>query len=451
MAVPSEEELQSLKYSDLQRLAKSLGLKANLKADKLLKALKLYFQHEDQQDEGGRPPAPDLSDGHQEEEDAEPGSFVTDRRGGGQGAPEAGAEESVEVEESRPSVENLDGESEPGGSPKQESRAEDLVAVAEAAALARENSNGSAAGRPGVRGEPSSAIPPEGRIPRYVGRGGRCGKTQTKPTTPHFRKLHEAHFLKMESIDTYIERKRKRLEALDGSVKEMKTLTKKANLLRTPQSSAKKRPGGGLLLSPAPVRGRPPAYTPGGPRRSPRTPLGTANKSILGPRLPFKPSVLSATKMNVRFSAATRDNEHKRSLTKTPARKPSADRGGDRRERAAARGKKGRDSGAAVTPFKFTAVTARTPVTGKPTFDLKASLSRPLSYEPHRGRLRPWGEAKENTAQGEGATRIEFHKKTYKQPRLRTREEKRKRQNQDRKGKKASVLGARRGLVVAAD
>ncbi|XP_038597274.1 nucleolar and spindle-associated protein 1 [Tachyglossus aculeatus] len=456
MAFPSEAQLDSLKYSDLQRLAKSLGLKANLKADKLLKALKLYFQQEDQ-DESSGPSPPELPKGNPE--DVETGSFVTNRRGRGKGAPEDGLEEGVEMDESQPSAGNppspvKDRGSEPGGSPKQESRAEDVVAIADAANLAPENSNGSVAGRPGVRGETLSAVPPEGRIPRYVGRGSRCGKTHTKPTTPNFRKLHEAHFQKMESIDTYVERKRRRLEALDGSVKEMKTLTKKANLLRTPQSSAKKRTGGGLLLSPAPIRGRPSAFTPGVLRRSPRTPLGTANKSILGPKLSFKPSVLSATKMNVRFSAATKDNEHKRSLTKTPARKPStADRGGDRkeRERPAAQGKNGHDSAAAVAPFVFTAATARTPVTGKPTFDLKASLSRPLRYEPHRGRLKPWGEAKENTSQSECASRIEFHKKAYKQPRLQTREEKRKRQNQERKGKKASVLGARRGVVMAAD
>ena len=46
LAIPSLDELDSFKHSDLQNLAKNLGLWANLRADTLLRALKAHLKRE---------------------------------------------------------------------------------------------------------------------------------------------------------------------------------------------------------------------------------------------------------------------------------------------------------------------------------------------------------------------------------------------------------------------
>lgn len=40
--------------------------------------------------------------------------------------------------------------------------------------------------------------------------------------SPDFKKLHEAHFSKMESIDSYVERRNRQMEVLRNSVKDLK-------------------------------------------------------------------------------------------------------------------------------------------------------------------------------------------------------------------------------------
>ncbi|ELW48141.1 Nucleolar and spindle-associated protein 1 [Tupaia chinensis] len=197
------------------------------------------------------------------------------------------------------------------------------------------------------------------------------------------------------------------------------------------------------------------ACTPVSQRRSQGRSQGLTSQSTLCLKGSIRRSALSTTKMNVRFSAATKDNEHKRSLTKTPARKSPhvIVSGSTPKGQAVLESHKfkatGRNSAAALTPFKLTAEALQTPVSNKkPVFDLKASLSRPLNYEPHKGKLKPWGQSKENSLSEHG-NRVTFHKKTYKQPHLQTREEQRKKHEQERKEKKAKILGARRGLIMA--
>ncbi|KAK2098286.1 Nucleolar and spindle-associated protein 1 [Saguinus oedipus] len=259
-------------------------------------------------------------------------------------------------------------------------------------------------------------------------------------TTPNFKKIHEAHFKKNESIDQYSKRKKKHFEEYN-SISELKQPINK-----------------GGVMTPVPPKGRlSVASTPISQRRSQGQSYGPACQSTLGLKGSLKRSAISAAKTGVRFSAATKDNEHERSLTKTPARRSahvtmSGNTPKDKAMLGTHKIKTTKRNSAVITPFKLTTEAMQTPVSNKkPVFDLKASLSRPLNYEPHKGKLKPWGQSEENNYLNGHVNRINFHKKTYKQPRLQTKEEQRKKHEQERKEKKAKILGVRRGLILAED
>ncbi|XP_074145426.1 nucleolar and spindle-associated protein 1 isoform X2 [Sminthopsis crassicaudata] len=452
MAFPLAVELDSFKYCELQSLAKSLGLRANLRGDKLLKSLKEHFQHElkkENENQNGKsnisPSSHEdiemLNDNEEKSDQETTPVSVTSPLGRGKATPESsGSKDHSEMTESDHT----------GSSREKKYQKENLLAIVEVTKPSKENQK-----------KKQTIYSEENEMEGDTQDGlSKPKKRKTIFTTPNFKKIHEAHFKEMESIDKYIDRKKKRMEVLNNSVKELKILAKNANLTGSPYTNSKKNSSNMRIISPVPQRGRPSSTcTPISPRRSLRTSLGTANRSILSQKL-FKPSTLSTNKMNVRFSETTKDNEHKRSLTKTPARKspymsmldtqPQCETVLVKNKEKEATQVKGEHI-SVVTPFKFTAEATQTPVSNKkPVFDLKASLSRPLRYEPHKGRLKPWGQSKENIALNE-TNRIDFHKKTYKQPHLQIREEQRRKLEQKRKEKKDDVLGTRRGLVMLGD
>nr|XP_051678027.1 nucleolar and spindle-associated protein 1 isoform X8 [Oryctolagus cuniculus] len=413
MTVPSPEELDSFKYSDLQNLAKSLGLRANLKAEGQTSA-----------SSRGKP---EIEICGEEQAAREPAGQVTKRRrrrktahgnpDPQQDLSEITVSESTEFQSQEEQEDQIPGTTAEAPPAPRERQGEETAV----------SSGGSA-----TKVKEDSQVPSQ-RKSVYTDGFSKAGKNKrTAVTTPNFKKLHEAHFKEMESIDQYVERKRKHFKE------------------HNPFSELKQPVGKGGVATPVPLQGRPPvACTPAGQR-----PAGRSTLCLKGSA---KRSTLSATKMNVRFSAATKDNEHKRSLTKTPARKsPHVTVFGSTPKGQAVLGtpklKTTKGNFAVISPFKLTTIATQTPVSNKkPVFDLKASLSRPLNYEPHKGKLKPWGQSKENNSLNEHGNRVSFHKKSYKQPRLQTREEQRKKHEQERKEKKAKVLGARRGLSVVKD
>ncbi|TNN64174.1 Nucleolar and spindle-associated protein 1 [Liparis tanakae] len=339
-------DLDSMKYAELRSLAKTLGLKANMKADKLLKVIRQHYQREKDTLEE--------SQGDTEVAASSPPC-------GALGAKKRKVSSTKDSDESQTE-------------PPQEAPGGEQPDI-EAEAPVQSDT------------EKAPRVTRAGRIPRYQGLQQK-NKPLLKPATPNFKKLHEAHFNKMESIDTYVQRKTKQRETSRSSVKKPKRLSGKSKLQQVEgKAQGKASQSLAAIFSPVPMAKRP---------AEDRRTLPPASKAPLKPAVkedaPFRPSVLSSRKVNVRFTEATRDNANHKSMVKTPARPSLGVISSTPKKQAAAGGKPKRVTlstcSATKNPaaFVFTGNTSMSTTPGtqkKSGFDLKESLSRPLTYKPH--------------------------------------------------------------------
>ncbi|XP_061897235.1 nucleolar and spindle-associated protein 1 isoform X2 [Entelurus aequoreus] len=419
-------DLDSMNYAELRSLAKQFGLKANLKAEKLLKALK---QHYDQQK--------NTQEEKKEEFEVEicpaPPVFVNTRRGRAKNK-RADVENKFPTEDEA-KLDEESGEAVSAGPPqhddkrrrvsspsKMETAGKQVVVVLEDVQLRSATKN-------------EVPRPKAGKIPRLI--GDLAKRKPLKPVTPNFKKLHEAQFNKLESIDEYMQRKNRKTEPIQKPVKELKAVKPRRSSKFTPaaKSSSSKKTTEDKRRATLLSASKDPAKKTAGKKDA----------------MAFKPSVLSTRRINVRFTEATPDNEYKMSLLKTPSRMSFNVVASTPNEGRKSKCVRASTFSVTKTPatFVFTGNTSSlTPATQKKgTFDLKASLSRPLAYKPHTGKLKPFGDVSD-VKTADKSLISNPRQQNYKQHKVQTRDERQVKQAEDRKQKKSAMLCARRGLVM---
>lgn len=229
----------------------------------------------------------------------------------------------------------------------------------------------------------------ESQIPRFV----KFAQKNKTGKIPDFAKMHEKNFKKMESLDTYIEKKKKLTDTITKQLDRAKALSMEHNSIVKQLKS-----------------------------KTPRNTDTTDSK--------FVPAVTSTAKMNLNFGAQIANQGFKFGSTVSTNKsaepfkfsaKPVAaapkvvprqrqDVKSSTMSKAATKplnsNKKARKSLVNPTPNKpLLNITNNSnksinltnkSMTGTPSkkFDLAASLAKPLGYKPHTGKLKPWEKKK---------------------------------------------------------
>ncbi|KAL5008756.1 hypothetical protein ScPMuIL_014337 [Solemya velum] len=177
--------------------------------------------------------------------------------------------------------------------------------------------------------------------------------------TPDWQRIHKKEFNKFDSLDVYLDKKRKRADDISASVKKARMMLEEVHAavdkLKSHETPTKKEPVSSFFKSPA----------------------VNASKKTRN----FKPTVTSTKNINLNFSSIQTPPVD---IRKSPR---DSSNSSNRRSTGTLQTKK-----SVTTPFRFNAsmnTSLNTSVSGRAKFDLQASLSRPITWKSHKGKLKP--------------------------------------------------------------
>ncbi|XP_064602758.1 nucleolar and spindle-associated protein 1-like isoform X2 [Liolophura sinensis] len=450
----------NLKYAELQKLAKDVGIKANMKSEKLIKALEEYFQKDGSNlkdtdvlgkpDETGVDSCEDNLETSNDENDpvecepepetkpAKQKAVKQPKRRGKKGGKAQKSDlpenKSVHVERGKRKLSESELEDKPDEGDKSSGNVqpskkrrgtfevvpspmtnadvkkrdsvedvmqamkpemnsldmkESLLAAIEKKVEKKMIEEG--------QDEPTSTT---SQIPRFAAflAKKKAEKTAVTPGNKNWTKIHEKNFSKMDSIDVYLAKKRKRTQSITNSIKQAKEAASRAREAMAKLSNHK---------TPDVFKGK-------------KTAIAMRFKSPVGKKVtPFKPSIMSTKSLSFNFGGSAKtpvfgntakrvsqvDNQKPRVVRRSPRNTEnnvmSTKKVGDvsaleKTNTLCSRKSLGELNNtfqpqrrkSCVTPYRPLNSTLESQSTKK-VFDLQASLSKPLSWKPYTGKLKP--------------------------------------------------------------
>lgn len=213
----------------------------------------------------------------------------------------------------------------------------------------------------------------------------------TTPGSARWEKAHAKSFRTMDSIDDYLDKKRKRNESLQASQKKTKLVTDQARNALDALKKCRTPPVSALKKEVKPVKSRGVLFKPSVTSVSkistdfttlkttpavPNVTIRNLSKSVCKENRPLKPTDAGRKSLG----GTSRKSLGVVSHPASPMMAPPVSR---------------KSIGGKSTPFKFNANSANTTLTNsaaKKKFDLNASLARPKpKYKAHSGKLPAWG------------------------------------------------------------